>query len=120
VKVREVRKRSACYDSLRKAYVPRRAQIKMYFGNYRFVVEFDAGSETGSNQLTIWFTEKADIEAVPLKQFGTAQSLNALTEPERSRLHAKLEEERCVCQQPCKLEFANLQQPFRAVGEKQG
>src|SRR5437588_12767752 len=38
---------------------------KMYYGNYRFVVEFDSGSETGSNQLTVWAAEKSDIDAVP-------------------------------------------------------
>ena len=43
-----------------------------------------------------------------------------MVEPERSRLHAKLEEERRACQQPFELEIANLQQPFRAAGEKQG
>jgi hypothetical protein len=93
---------------------------KMYYGNYRFVVEFDSGSETGSNQLTVWVAEKADIDAVPLKQFGAAQLLSALIEPERSRLHAKLEEERRACTQPFELEIANLQQPFRAAGEKPG
>ena len=51
---------------------------KIYYGNYRFVVEFDSGSETGSNQLTVWVAEKADIDAVPLKQLGAAQLLNAL------------------------------------------
>ncbi len=98
----------------------RMATDKMYYGNYRFVVEFDAGSETGSNQLTVWVAEKTDIDTVPLKQFGAAQLLSALVEPERSRLHAKLEEERCACQQPFELEIANPQQPFRAAGEKQG
>jgi hypothetical protein len=93
---------------------------KMYYDNYRFVVEFDSGSETGPNQLTVWVAEKADIDAVPLKQFVAAQLLSALIEPERSRLHAKLEEEQRACQQPFELEIANLQQPYRAVGEKQG
>jgi hypothetical protein len=92
----------------------------MYYGNCRFVVEFDAGSETGSNQLTVWVAEKADIDTTPLKEFGAAQLLSALVEPERSRLHAKLEEERHACQEPFELEIANLQQPFRATGEKQG
>jgi len=93
---------------------------KMYYGNYRFVVEFDSGSETGSNQLTVWVAEKADIDTVPLKRFVAAQLLSALIEPERSRLHAKLEEERRTCQQPFELETANLQEPFSAAGEKQG
>src|SRR6266567_4757922 len=93
---------------------------KMYYGNYRFVVEFDSGSETGSNQLTVWVAEKADIDTVPLKRFVAAQLLCALVEPERSHLHAKLEEERRACQQPFELEIANLQEPFSAAGEKQG
>src|SRR5205823_9146924 len=88
---------------------------KMYYGNYRFVIEFDSGSETGSNQLTVWVAEKAGIDGVPLKQFGAAQLLSALVEPERSRLHAKLEEERRACQQPFELEIANLQHPFKAA-----
>jgi hypothetical protein len=93
---------------------------KMYYGNYRFVVEFDSGSEAGSNQLTVWVAEKADIDTVPLKRFVAAQLLSALGEPERSRLHTKLEEERRACQQPFELEIANLQEPFNAAGEKLG
>src|SRR6266566_6004885 len=92
----------------------------MYYGNYRFVVEFDSGSETGPNQLTVWVAEKADIDTVPLKQFVAAQLLSSLVEPERSRLHTKLAEERRACQQPFELEIANLQEPFSAAGEKQG
>src|SRR5260370_2403663 len=111
VKVREVRKRSACYHSLRKAHAPRRTQIKkrgsrtnadplqhmhmttdkMYYG---FIVAFDSGSETGSNQLTVWVAEKSDIDAVPLKRFGVAQLLNSLTGLARSPLLANLEDER--------------------------
>jgi len=67
------------------------ATDKMY---YRFIVAFDSRSETGSNQFTVWVTEKSDIDAVPLKRFGVAQLLNALTGLERSPLLAKLEEER--------------------------
>jgi hypothetical protein len=92
----------------------------MYYGNYRFVVEFDSGSEAGSNQLTVWAAEKADIDSVSLKQFGAAQLLGALIEPERSRLHTKIEEERRACGQPFELEIANLQQPFSAGGRSRG
>ena len=31
---------------------------KMYYGNPRFGVEFDSGSETWSNQLTVWIAER--------------------------------------------------------------
>jgi len=96
----------------------RMATDKMYYGNYRFVVEFDSGSETGSNQLTVWAAEKVDIDTVPLKQFGAAQLLSALIEPERARLHAALAEERHACQERFELEIANLQQPFSAAGQK--
>src|SRR2546421_11990832 len=58
---------------------------KMYYGNYRFVVEFDSGSETGSNQPTVWVAENADIDAVPLKQFDDAPELSAQIEPVRCR-----------------------------------
>jgi hypothetical protein len=98
----------------------RMATDKMYYGNYRFAVEFDSGSETGSNQLTVWAAEKVDIDTVPLKQFGAAQLLSALIEPERSRLHAALAEERHACQKPFELEVANLQQPFSAAGKSRG
>jgi hypothetical protein len=92
----------------------------MYYGNYKFDVELDTGSETGANQLTIWVAEKLNIDTVPLKQFGVAQLLNALIEPERARLHAKLEEEKLACQQSFELEIASLQRPYTVPGEKQG
>src|SRR6202011_2958389 len=98
----------------------RMATDKMYYGNYRLVVEFDSGSETGSNQLTVWAAEKVDIDTVPLKQFGAAQLLSALIEPESARLHAALAEKRHACQERFELEIANLQQPFSAAGQKQG
>src|SRR5258706_7423053 len=92
----------------------------MYYGNYKFDVELDTGSETGANQLIVWVAEKLNIETVPLKQFGVAQLLNALIEPERARLHAKLEEEQLACQQSFELEIAFLQRPYAVPGEKQG
>jgi hypothetical protein len=92
----------------------------MYYGNYKFDVELDTGSETGANQLMVWVAEKLNIDTVPLKQFGVAQLLNALIEPERARLHAKLEEEKLACQQSFELEIASLQRPYTVSGEKQG
>ena len=91
----------------------------MYYGNYKFDVELDTGSETGANQLTVWVAEKLHIDTVPLKQFGVAQLLNALIEPERARLHAKLEEEKLACQRSFELEIASLQRPYTIPGEKQ-
>src|SRR5437660_5466767 len=91
----------------------------MYYGNCKFDVELDTGSETGANQLTVWVAEKLNIDTVPLKQFGVAQLLNSLIEPERTRLHAKLEEEKLACQQSFELEIASLLHPYMAPGEKQ-
>jgi hypothetical protein len=92
----------------------------MHYGNYKFDVELDTGSETGANQLTVWVAEKVNIDTVPLKQFGVAHLLNALIEPERARLHTKLEEEKLACQQSFELEIASLQRPYTLPGEKQG
>ncbi|MGZ6368889.1 MAG: hypothetical protein ACXWPS_23395, partial [Ktedonobacteraceae bacterium] len=92
----------------------------MYFGNYKFDVELDTGSETGANQLTVWAAEKLNIDTVPLKQFGVAQLLNALIEPERTRLHDRLEAEKHACQQSFELEIASLHRPYTEAGEKQG
>jgi hypothetical protein len=92
----------------------------MYFGNYKFDVELDTGSETGANQLTVRVAEKLNIDTVPLKQFGVAQLLNALIEPERTRLHDRLEEEKRACQHSFEQEVAGLQGPSTVAGEKQG
>ena len=92
----------------------------MYFGNYKFDMDLDTGSETGANQLTIWVAEKLNIDTVPLKQFGVAQLLNALIEPERARLHDRLEEEKRAFQHSFELEITGLQGPFTVAGEKQG
>ncbi len=91
----------------------------LYYNNYKFDVEFDMGSGTGANQLTVWVAAKVNIDTVPLKQFGVAQLLNSLIEPERTRLHAKLEEEKLACQQSFELEIASLLHPYMAPGEKQ-
>ena len=74
----------------------------MYFGNYKFDVELDTGSETGANQLTIWVAEKLNIE------------------PERARLLDRLEEEKRAFQHSFELEIAGLQGLFTVAGEKQG
>jgi len=92
----------------------------MYFGTYKFDMDLDTGSETGANQLTIWVAEKLNIDTVPLKQFGLVQLLNALIEPERTRLRDRFEEEKCAFQHSFELEITGLQGPFTVAGEKQG
>jgi hypothetical protein len=91
----------------------------MYFGTYKFDMELDTGSEPGANQLTIWVAEKLHIDTVPLNQFGVAQLLNALIEPERTRLRDRFEEEKSAFQRAFELEIAGLQAPFKVAGEKQ-
>ena len=85
----------------------------MYFGNHKFDMELDTGSETGAKQLTIWVAEKSNIDTVPLNQFGVAQLLDALIEPERTRLRARFEEEKCAFQHALEMEIAGLQGPFQ-------
>jgi hypothetical protein len=69
VKVPEMGKRSACYYSLRKAHAPRRAQIKMYYGNFRFVVEFDSGAVAGlvPRYVSMMETQLLSQEALAVK-----------------------------------------------------
>ena len=92
----------------------------MYFGNYKFDMELDTGSETGANQLTIWVAEKLHIDTVPLKQFGVAQLLDALIEPERTRLRDRFEQEKCAFQHAFELEIAGLKGSFTVAEDKQG
>src|SRR5438876_12160411 len=91
----------------------------MYYGNYKFDVELDTGSETGANQLTVWVAEKVNIDTVPLKQYGMAQLLTALVEPECAHPHAKLEEEKFAFQQSLDQEIASHKHPYTVLGDKQ-
>jgi len=90
---------------------------KMLYGNYKFTAELDTGSETGENQLTVWFAEKVDIAHVHLSQFSIDLLLKALQEPWQSRLHAQLEQEKIACQQALEAQIATLQLPFQAIKE---
>ena len=73
---------------------------KVYYGNYKFVVELDTGAETGANQLIVWFAEKVNIDTVPLSHFKLDQLLRALLEPYSSHLQAQLGHEQRVCRRP--------------------
>ncbi len=92
---------------------------KMFYGNYKFTAELDTGSETGENQLTVWFAEKADVGHVDLSQFSIDLLLKALQEPLQSRFRAQLEEEKITCQQALEAQIATLQHPFQATKEQQ-
>src|SRR6266581_137760 len=93
---------------------------KIYYGDYKFIMEFDTGAETGANQLTVWVAEKMAINDVPLSQFSANQLLKALLEPLQSRLRAQLEEEKRGCQRPFEEEIAELQRPFQTTKEQKG
>lgn len=93
---------------------------KIYYGDYKFIVELDTGAETGANQLTVWAAEKVDIDTVSLSQFSADQLLKALIEPLQSRLRAQLAEEKRECQRPFEAEIAELQGPFQTTKEKKG
>jgi hypothetical protein len=81
---------------------------KIYSGNYRFTVEIDTGAETGSNQLTVWFAEKVNVETVPLSHFKLPQLFRALQESYKARLQAQLEAEQRACRKPFEEEIASL------------
>src|SRR5690348_969672 len=93
---------------------------KMYYGDYKFTVELDTGAGTGINQLTVWVSEKIDVNDVPLSRFSANQLLKALIEPLQSRLRTQLEEEKRGCQRPFEEEIAELQRPFQTTKEKKG
>src|SRR5438105_5515623 len=92
---------------------------QMYYGDYRFTVELDTGSETGGHQLTVWVAEKANIDAVPLTKFRLEQLLGALIEPQKSRLAAQLEAEKGVCRKLFEEEIKRLHPPSKAASEKE-
>ncbi len=92
---------------------------KMYFGNYKFTVELDTGSETGGHQLTVWVAEKVDVDAVPLSQFSLDQLFRALKEPQQSLLRAQLEEKKTTCRQSFDEAINRLQQPFKDTAGQQ-
>ncbi len=93
---------------------------QMYYGNYKFTVELDTGSETGYHQLTVWAAEKINIDNVPLSKFTLEQLFRALIEPHKSRLQAQLEKEKTACREPFDEEIEQLKIPFKdAQGKDQ-
>src|SRR5437588_4234193 len=90
-----------------------------YYGNFRFTVDLDTGSEISCHHLTVWVAEKANIDSVPLSKFTTEQLFLALIEPQKSRLHAQLEEEKAACREPIDEEIEHLKSPFRNTQGKE-
>ena len=91
-----------------------------YYGNFRFTVDLDTGSEISCHHLTVWVAEKANIDSVPLSKLTLEQLFLALIEPQKSRLHAQLEEEKAACREPFDEEIEHLKSPFRdTLGKEQ-
>ncbi len=90
-----------------------------YYGNFRFTVDLDTGSETSCHHLTVWVAEKANIDSVPLSKFTSEQLFLALIEPQKSRLHAQLEEEKAACREPFDEEIEHLKSSFRDTQGKE-
>src|SRR5579884_441032 len=44
----------------------RKITDKLYYGDYKFIVELNTRAEMGTNQLTVWVAEKRDTSDVPL------------------------------------------------------
>lgn len=91
---------------------------KMHYGNYKFTAEINTGSETGENQLTVWFAEKVGVEHLHLSQFPIDLLLKALQEPMQSHLRTQLEQEKIACQQAFEAELESLQLPFQPPKEE--
>src|SRR5437588_9114764 len=93
---------------------------QMYYGNYKFTVDLDSGSETGCHQLTVWAAKKIHIDHVLLSKFTLEQLFHALNEPHKSRLQAQLEDEKAACREPFDEEIEQLRIPLRdAQGKEQ-
>jgi hypothetical protein len=91
---------------------------KMDYGNYKFTVEIDTGSETGDNQLTVWVAEKMKVNSWLLSRFKPDQLFNALLEPQRSRLLLLLDTEKRACRPPFEDEMQKLRQLFTTTTNK--
>ena len=72
---------------------------RIHFGNFRFIVDLEAGPEVEPGQLTLWVAEKVDVRTLPLHEFTLDQLMYSLKEPLRARLYMQLETEKLALQQ---------------------
>ncbi len=91
---------------------------KIHHGSYKFSIKLDTGAETGADQLTVWYAEKVDSQALPLAQFRSEQLLKALKEPRRSYFLKRLEDEKNLCRKQLEDELLRLQQSEQAPEKK--
>jgi hypothetical protein len=82
---------------------------KLYYGNYAFMVELDTGAEVGDNQVTLWYSEKVNIQTIPLDKVDSRLLLKALKEPYKSALVSRLEELKTLHRQRAEMEIAEIQ-----------
>ncbi len=97
---------------------------RIHFGNFRFILELEAGPAVEPGQLTLWMAEKIDIHAVPLSEFRLEQLLYAVKEPLRAQLYMQLEMEKQALQQAFQEKhatfFAYERTQQKRVGERTG
>ena len=67
---------------------------RIHFGNFRFIVELEAGPGIEAGQRTLWVAEKIEVWTLPLSEFSIEQLIYAVREPLRARLYRQLEVER--------------------------
>jgi hypothetical protein len=92
--------------------------LEMYIikqGNFKFMVEMDTGSEVGENQLSLWYSERVDINTIPLEQIDIHLLLKALKEPQRTLLLPSMEELKCIRKQQLEREINELLQPYQTT-----
>lgn len=82
------------------------------YGDYKFDIGFDSGSETGLNQLLVDVAEKLDPDTAPLSEFSLEELLQALKEPEQTRLRIQLEQQRATCAEPFDNNIAEIERRF--------
>lgn len=88
------------------------------YGEYQFYIGFDSGSETGLNQLLVDAAEKIDVDSVPLSTFSLEELLQALREPDHTRLRERLEAQKRAQVQPLDIAIAELERPLHEPGGK--
>src|SRR6478672_4373434 len=84
-------------------------------GNFKFMVEMDTGSEVGENQLSLWYSERVDINTVPLEQIDIHLLLKALKEPQRTLLLSSMEELKWMRKQQLEREINELIKPYHTT-----
>lgn len=78
------------------------------YGNFRFIVEVDAGFAPGVQQATLWAAEKVDVDTLPLSHFTLPQLLHALPSTHKRSLVARYESLQFICRNCFEEEIEDL------------